>query len=207
MCPWCYIGKRRLEAALEHFPHKDSVKVSWKSFQLNPGMVTDTSRSINQYLMESKGWTEAYTQQVSDHVKSVAKEAGLEYHFDKAIVANSFDAHRLLQFAKTKGLGDALKENLLRAYFTEGKNTADHTTLLVIGVEAGLAENEVREVLASDAYGNAVRHDVQEAQQLGVSGVPFFVINRKYGISGAQPSGTFTSALEQIWAETENAAE
>jgi predicted DsbA family dithiol-disulfide isomerase len=138
MCPFCYIGKRKFEKALDQFPQKEKIQVEWKSFQLNPQMKTEPGKSINDYLAEVKGWTPDYAQQVNDHVTGLASEVGLEYNMDKAVVANSFDAHRFVQFAKTKGLGDAAEEQLFKAYFTDGKDTSNLDTLVELGSEIGL---------------------------------------------------------------------
>ncbi|GAB4033348.1 DsbA family oxidoreductase [Spirosoma gilvum] len=201
MCPFCYIGKRKFEAGLAQFGHKEDVKVVWKSFQLNPGLKTDPSKNVNQYLADIKGWSLQQAEQMNDRVTDMAREVGLEYHFDKAIVANSWDAHRLVQLAKKHGLGDAAEERLFRAYFTEGKNTSDHTTLIELGTDIGLDASEVRDMLNSKAFTDEVSHDLYEAQQLGIRGVPFFVLNRKYAVSGAQAPETFLGALETAWAE------
>lgn len=201
MCPFCYIGKRKFEAALDQFPHKDQINVIWKSFQLNPDMPTDPSRSVLDYLAEVKGIPLAQAEQMHDHVTAMAREVGLEYHFDKAVVANSFDAHRFIQLAKQHGLGDAAEERIFRAYFTEGRNTADHTTLTELGTEIGLDKIEVEKMLQTDAFTEAVEQDIYESRQIGVRGVPFFVINRKYAVSGAQPPETFLGALQTAWAE------
>ena len=122
MCPFCYIGKRKFESALAQFKDKDKVEIVWKSFQLNPNQITDPSKSTVQYLAETKGWSMDYTRSTIQHVTGMAESVGLHYDFDKAVVANSFDAHRLIQFAKSKGKGDAAEERLFKAYFTEGKN-------------------------------------------------------------------------------------
>jgi len=201
MCPWCYIGKRRFGAALDRFPEKHKVRVTWKSFQLNPGMKTDPDKSINAYLAEIKGWAIERAQQSNDYVTALAAKEGLTYRFDRAIVANSFDAHRLLQMAKAHDLGDAAEERLFHAYFTEGKNTADHATLVTLGAEIGLDRDEVAQMLRNNTFAAEVRQDVTEAQQLGIRGVPFYVIDRKYGISGAQETGVFLQALRTAFAE------
>ncbi|TLU99247.1 DsbA family oxidoreductase [Dyadobacter luticola] len=205
MCPFCYIGKRRFETALAQFRNKDQVQVEWKSFQLNPQMKTEPGKTINEYLAEVKGWTVDYAQQMNDHVTSMAADAGLEYNMDQAVVANSFDAHRFVQFAKTKGLGDAAEEQLFKAYFTDGKNTADIETLVSLGAEIGLDAEELRAVLDGTKYSDEVRKDIHEAQQVGARGVPFFVLDRKYAVSGAQHSETFLNALEQSFGEWEKA--
>ncbi len=201
MCPFCYIGKRRFEKALDQFSHKENIEVVWKSFQLNPDMQTQPGKSINQYLAEVKGWSLEQAQQVNAQVTNMAKDAGLDYDLDKAVVANSFDAHRLVQLAKTKGRGDEMEERLFKAYFTEGKNIADPFTLQRLGEDAGLDQGEVEELLASDSFSEMVNQDIYEAQQIGVRGVPYFVLNNRYAVSGAQASETFAGALNQAWAE------
>jgi predicted DsbA family dithiol-disulfide isomerase len=206
MCPFCYIGKRRFENALAQFDHKDKVEVIWKSYQLNPDMKTEPGKNINQYLSETKGWSLEQARQANDHVTKIAKEAGLDYNMDKAIVANSFDAHRLVQLAKTTGKGDAMEEQLFKAYFTEGKNTADHDTLVQLATAIGLDAGTVKKVLDSDEYADAVEQDIYESQQIGVRGVPFFVLNDRYAVSGAQAVETFAGALDQAWSEWEKEA-
>jgi predicted DsbA family dithiol-disulfide isomerase len=201
MCPFCYIGKRRLEGALEAFPHKDDIEIIWKSFQLNPDMQTEPGKSITDYLAEKKGWSLEHTRQMHARLTQSAAEMGLHYDFDKAVVANSFDAHRVVQLAKTRGLGDAMEERLFKAYFSEGKNIADHATLLGLGKDAGLPEAEVAEVLKGDAFSAEVRRDVDEARQIGVTGVPFFVLDRKFAVSGAQDTQVFLKALEKAHEE------
>lgn len=205
MCPFCYIGKRKFEKALEQFPKKDKIQIEWKSFQLNPGMKTEPGKNINTYLAEEKGWALDYAAQMTDHVSAVAAEVGLEYNMDQAVVANSFDAHRFIQFAKTKGKGDAAEEQLFKAYFTDGKNTADHQVLLDLGVAIGLDHSELKTVLEGSNFGDAVRNDIYEAQQVGVRGVPFFVLDRKFAVSGAQQPETFLGALEKAFGEWEKA--
>ncbi len=199
MCPFCYIGKRKFEKALSQFPQKDAIEIEWKSFQLNPAQKTEPNKSVTQYLAEIKGWTLGYAKEMNDYVTGLAKEVGLSYDFDKAVVANSFDAHRLLQLAKTHKKGDALEERLFKAYFTEGKNTADHETLVQLAEEIGLDVAEVRQMLAGTQYKEEVTKDIYEARQIGVSGVPFFVIDRKYAVSGAQAPETFLKALNSSW--------
>lgn len=204
MCPFCYIGKRRFEAALSNFEHRDDISIEWKSFQLNPAMKTVPGKSINEYLAENKGWTVEYAREMNQYVTNMAKEVGLEYNMDKAVVANSLDAHRLIQFAKTKGLGDAMEEHLFRAYFTEGQNTADHKVLLDIAIEIGLDGNEAAAILESDRFSEEVQQDVYEAQQVGARGVPFFVFNRQYAVSGAQHEDTFLQTLEKSFSAWQN---
>jgi predicted DsbA family dithiol-disulfide isomerase len=203
MCPFCYIGKRRFEDALQQFPYKDNIEVVWKSFQLNPAMKTEPDKNINQYLADVKGWTIDYAKQMNAHVTTMAKEVGLDYDFDKAVVANSFDAHRLIQFAKDHGKGDEMEERLFKAYFTEGKNVADHTTLIEIGTAIGLDQVTIKKVLASNEYADKVEQDIYEARQIGVRGVPYFLLNDRHAVSGAQASETFFGALNKAYGEWE----
>jgi predicted DsbA family dithiol-disulfide isomerase len=205
MCPFCYIGKRKFEKALEHFDHKDKVEIEWKSFQLDPNLKTDPNKSTLQHLAQNKGWSQDYAQQMLAHVTDMAKDEGLTYNMDKSVVANSFDAHRFSHLAKKHGLQDAAEEKLFLAYFTEGKNTADHETLVQIGTDIGLDAAEVRAVLSSDTYADEVQQDIYQAQQVGVRGVPFFVVNQKYAVSGAQPSETFLGLLNKVWQEEQPA--
>lgn len=201
MCPFCYIGKRYIEKALEQTELNDQVIIEWKSFQLNPDMITDPSKNINQYLADIKGISLSQAEQMNARVTAMAKEAGLEYHFEKAIVANSFDAHRFSHLAKKHGLQHEAEEQLFKAYFTDGKNTADHETLIQLGTEIGLNADEIKNVLTGNDFANAVENDIDEAQQLGIRGVPFFVFNRKYAISGAQPIEVFAEVLDKADAE------
>jgi predicted DsbA family dithiol-disulfide isomerase len=203
MCPFCYIGKRRFEEALKNSGHGDEVEIEWKSFQLNPDMVTDPSTNIDQYLANIKGFSLDHAKQLNAHVTQMAAEAGLTYNFDKAVVANSFNAHRLSHLAKKHGLGDAAEEALFNAYFTEGKNIDDTATLIDLGKSIGLDADEVRSVLESDTYADDVKHDIADAQNLGIRGVPFFVMNRKYGVSGAQAVNVFEETIDKAFAEWE----
>lgn len=201
MCPFCYIGKRRFEKALEQFPAKEKIDIVWKSFQLNPAMETDPSKSITEYLAEVKGWSIPQAQQINQQVTDMAKAEGLHYDFDKAIVANSFNAHRLIQLAKANGKGDAMEEALFKAYFTEGKNIDDQGTLTQLAIEVGIAASQVQSLFTGSDYAEAVEKDIYEAQQIGVRGVPYFVLNDKYAVSGAQASETFLGAIQKAWGE------
>jgi predicted DsbA family dithiol-disulfide isomerase len=205
MCPFCYIGKRRFEAALEEFGHKDNIEVEWKSFQLNPDLETDPKININEYLAERKGITPDHARQMNDYVTNLAAEVGLKYDLDKAIVANSFNAHRIGHLAKKHGLGDVMEEALFKAYFSEGKNTDDKQTLVELGVAVGLDRDELIQTLESNAFADEVKHDIAEAQYLGIQGVPFFVMNNKYGVSGAQAVPVFAQTLEKSFGEWQQA--
>lgn len=201
MCPFCYIGKRKFEQALEQFPHKDKIEVSWHSFQLNPDLESQPDKDVYDYVAALKGQTREWSIGVHQQLVDSARAVGLDYHFEKAKIVNSFDAHRLIQLAKTKGLGDAAEERLFKAYFTEGANVADKTVLTGLGVEIGLAEAEVTAALNSHAFTAEVAEDIDKAQALGIRGVPFFVLNNRYGVSGAQESSLFLQSLEKAYAE------
>lgn len=198
MCPFCYIGKRHYEKALEQFANAKDVEVEWHSFQLDPSLPKPASKlSPYEYLAQRKGMSIEQSRAMHQNVINMAKAAGLHYDFDKAVVANSFDAHRLIQFAKTKGLGDEAEERLFKAYFTEGKDMCDAETLQLLAKEIGLNENEAREVIAGNAFSAEVKKDIDVASQIGVTGVPFFVFDRKYAVSGAQPSASFLNVLQK----------
>lgn len=204
MCPFCYIGKRKFEKALEQFPHKNNITVIWKSFQLDPSTMTDPTLNTIDHLAHRKGWSKQQAQETTAQVTNIAKQVGLEFNFDKAVVANSFDAHRLSHLAKKYHKQNDLEEQLFKAYFTDGKNTADHKTLIEIGMIVGIEEQEMKAILNSNQYTTEVDADIQQAQQIGVSGVPFFVIDRKYAVSGAQEPDTFLGALNKAYEEHTN---
>jgi predicted DsbA family dithiol-disulfide isomerase len=199
MCPFCYIGKRKFEQGLQQFAYKEQVEIEWKSFQLNPSMKTDPSKTINEFLAEHKGVSVTQAKQMNDHVTAIASEVGLQYDFDKSIVANSFDAHRLSHFAKKYGVQNVVEELLFKAYFTEGKNAADHETLITIGTEAGLNPDEIRTMLAGNDFADSVNNDIYEAQQVGARGVPFFMFDNRYAVSGAQPAELFLQVLNKVF--------
>ncbi|HVW98282.1 MAG TPA: DsbA family oxidoreductase [Mucilaginibacter sp.] len=201
MCPFCYIGKRRFEQALANFEQKGRIETEWKSFQLNPDMETDPALNIDQYLADKKGWTIDHARQMNDYVTKMAAEAGLTYNMDKAKVANSFKAHRFSHFAKERGLGNEAEEQLFKAYFTDGKNIDDDQVLAGIGDALGLNAADVNTVLTTDAYADAVRDDVDTARYLGIQGVPFFVFNGKYAVSGAQATAVFEQTMEKAFGE------
>ena len=207
VCPWCYVGKRRFEAALARFPHAGEVDVEWKSFELDPGAKpTAELRGTHAEQLQAKfGRSRAEIDAMLDRVTRMAAGEGLDFRFDLNRGGNSFDAHRLLHLAKARGRQDAMKERLDRGTFTEGLAVSDHAELTALAVETGLDEAEVRDVLASDRYADAVRADEAEARALGISGVPFFVIDRRYGVSGAQPADLFVQGLAQAWGELRGA--
>lgn len=203
MCPFCYIGKRHYEEALKKITDREHIEIVWKSFQLDPDIpaVISEPQNVYEYLANRKGMS--YDQSVNMHqnVTTMARKAGLEYNFDKAVIANSFNAHKVIQLAKTKGLGDVIEERFFKAYFTEGKNLADSTTLAELGSDIGLDKEEVLNALKDDRYAYLVNQDIMEARQIGVTGVPFFVFNRKYAVSGAQPADAFLKTIEKAYTE------
>ena len=201
MCPFCYIGKRKFEKALERFPDKDNVQLEWKSFQLAPNMQTDPNKTIHQHLAQSKGISVQEAERMNDHVTQMAKHVGLEYNMDRAVVANSFNAHRFSHFAKQQGKQDEAEEVLFHAYFTEGKNIDDQATLIALGTKISLDPGALKSALENEEFSDEVRADIFEAQQLGIRGVPFFVFDRKYAVSGAQESQAFLQTLEKSFAE------
>lgn len=201
MCPFCYIGKRNFERALEQFADKDKLQVVWKSFQLDPSIPEVQSESYSDYLVKAKGMPKAQVDAMLANVTQNAKNAGLDYDFDKSVMVNSLKAHRVIQFAKTRGLGDVAEERFFKAFFTEGENIADDATLIKIGKDIGLDEAAVELALTNDKYLDMINQDIQEARTIGVQGVPFFVFNRKYAVSGAQPPQAFLQTLQKSFAE------
>lgn len=201
-CPFCYIGKRKFEMALERFPQKDSVSVTWHSFELDPGLRTQPEVNVLDYLAKIKGITHEEAGHLHDHVTQVAHDVGLTFRFDRSVLANSFNGHRLIQLAKVRGVANETEEALFRAHFTEGKNIDDPEILFSIGTEAGIPETEiVRLFSSSDNYAKEVRDDQAQAKALGIRGVPFFIFNNKYAVSGAQSPDFFLQTLSKAWAE------
>jgi len=203
MCPFCYIGKRNFEAAMAQFPDRENIEVEWKSFQLDPTIpeVPQHRKNIYQFVAERKGIS--YEQSVGMHeqVARMAKDAGLEYNFDKMLVTNSLKAHSLIQFAKTKGLGENAEECLFYAYFTEGKDLSVDAVLAELGNDIGLTNAEVKEALINPVFQNQVAADREEANRLGARGVPFFVIDRKYAIAGAQSGTEMLKVLQTAYVQ------
>ena len=196
-CPFCYLGKRRFETALAGFAGRDNVEVVWKSYQLNPYLKTDPSISIFDYLARAKRIDLETARQLNAHVSAMAAPDGIVYDWDSVIVANTFDAQRLIQFAATHGKGAEAEERLFVAYFTEGRNVADRATLVELGRDIGLDARELEQALESGAFREEVTADIEEARQLGISGVPFFVFDRRFAVSGAQPVALFADVLER----------
>ena len=199
VCPWCYIGRRRFEKALNQFAHPDHVKVLWRSFQLDPNAPRDFAGNAHDYLMQRYGMSRQQAEATHAQVTALAAQEGLDYRFDQAHPVNSFDAHRLIHLAADHHRQSEMKERIQKAYFTDGLLISDHDTLVQLAIEVGLDETKVRQMLAGDAYANDVRADVRRAAGFGIRGVPFFVINEQYGVSGAQEPAVLLNALEQAW--------
>lgn len=201
VCPFCYIGRRRLEAALERFEHRDEVRIVWRSFELDPTTTAGENTPVVELMARkyrmSAGQAEAQNAALAQQAESV----GLTFNWAEAKNANTFDAHRLVHLAAMRGdeTADELEQRLMRAYFTEGRAVDSHDVLVEVAVEAGLDEAEVRAVLAGDRFAEEVRSDEEAARQLGITGVPFFVVAEKFAVSGAQPVEVFVQALEQGW--------
>ncbi|WP_046244896.1 DsbA family oxidoreductase [Hymenobacter terrenus] len=201
VCPFCYIGKRRFEQALQKFPHADKVEVVWRSFELNPNYQPVPGRNTYESLANNKGVSLAQAREMTNHVTTVAKEVGLRYDFDRAVPTNTFLGHQLIHLAAKHGQQDAAKERLMAAYYTEGQNLNEIDTLVNLAAEVGLDAEEARTALTTGAYAEAVRYDEYQAQQINVRGVPFFVFEDKYAVSGAQPTELFAEVLEKVWDE------
>lgn len=201
ICPFCYIGKRNFEAALERFADQKNIEVIWKSFQLDPTIPEVATESYTDYLVKRKGMAVEQVQGMLSNVTQMATQVGLDYHLDQSIIVNSLKAHQLIQFAKSKNLGNEAEERLFKAFFIEGKNIADTETLGQLGKDFGLDESEIKAILEDEKYKYEIAQDIQEAQNIGVTGVPFFVFDRKYAVSGAQPAEAFLETLSKSFAE------
>lgn len=198
-CPFCYIGKRRLERALESFSHRDEIELVYRSFELDPGAPKDTESSIHELLAVKYGLSLEQAQESNRNVAQQAQTEGLTYNFDTIIPTNTFDAHRLAHYAGEQGKAKEMTERLFRAYFTDSLHIGDWDTLIRLAEEVGLDGAAVREVLEQNTYADAVREDENEARRLGIRGVPFFVLRGKYAVSGAQPLEIFQGALLRAW--------
>ena len=204
-CPWCYIGKRRFETALADFPHRDDVEVVWHSYQLDPTIPRHYDGTEVDYLVQRKGMPVDQVRQMMAHVVEQAKGEGLDYDFDGLVVANSLRAHHLLHVAARSGAPAAgeVKEALLKAHFVDAQDIGDDDVLVAIGTAAGLDEAAVRAGLDDPAVAREVQADFAAAGQIGVQGVPFFVLGQRYGVSGAQPVEVFSEALGRAWHESQ----
>jgi predicted DsbA family dithiol-disulfide isomerase len=199
-CPFCYIGKTQLDQAIQQLGLENEVEIKWKSFQLDPTLPEKgpEGQKVYAYLAERKGWSLAQSKAMHEQVAERAAEVGLHFDFEKAIIANSFSAHRIMQKANAHGLGHRAEEIFFKAYFTDGAHLGDHETLVKLGQSIGLTAAQVEEALNQEEYAQKVEADIQEARALGVNGVPFFVLNRQYAVSGAQGTATFKEVLTKV---------
>jgi predicted DsbA family dithiol-disulfide isomerase len=205
-CPWCYIGKRRLEAALENFEHTDDVTITWRSFELDPNAPAERPGELAGHLASKYRMAIEQARQSQEAITATAASEGLDFRLDVARSGNTFDGHRLVHLAAEHGLQAAMKERLMRGYFSEGQLISDPETLVALGIEIGLPESEIRELLAGERFADEVRADEQTAAGLGVSGVPTFIVDRKVGVTGAQPPELILEMLRQGWTRRETVA-
>ncbi|MBW4084071.1 DsbA family oxidoreductase [Paenibacillus sp. S150] len=203
-CPFCYIGKRRLEHALSQFEGRDKVEVVFRSFQLDPNAPVQATRDIYDMLAAKFGMTREKAIATNAQLAEQARGAGLEFNFDTVKPTNTFDSHRLSHYAAAKGKAAEMSERLLRAYFTDGLSLGDRRQLASLAAEAGLDEAEAAAMLETDAYAEEVNGDIAQGERLNITGVPFFVFNNKYAVSGAQPGPVFSEVLDTVWAEENN---
>ena len=201
MCPFCYLGKHKFEAALQQFADKQHIEIEWKAFQLNPLLKTNPHISIHQYLSEAKGMSLEQARQSGQYLTNAGKAYGLDYHFEDIVVANTFKAQQLIKLAHQQGKGNEMEERLFEAYFSEGKNVDDLPTLLQLAGEAGLHTDGLTDALANNQFTAETQKDIEEVRQLNIHGVPFFVFNRKYAISGAQEPSVFLETLTKAFAD------
>jgi predicted DsbA family dithiol-disulfide isomerase len=199
-CPWCYIGKRRFEAALEQFEHRDDVRVTWRAFELDPDAPHERTGDRAQRLAGKYGITVERAREMEQTVTDAAAGEGLDFRFDIARSGSTLDAHKVIHLAAAHGLQDAMKERLLLAYFTEGELVSDHETLTRLAAEVGLPDDEVRAALSDASQTAAVRDDERDARRLGITSVPTFVVDRALGVSGAHPPDALLALLDQAWA-------
>ena len=201
VCPWCYIGKRHFERALERFVHRDEVEIEWKSFELDPSAPKEREGAYADRLAAKYGVSKGEAQAMIARVVNAGSSAGIDFRFDVSRPGNTFDAHRVLHLAKKHGLQHELEERLFAATFTEGAPVGDRDSLVDVAASVGLDPAEVRATLDDDLFADDVRADEREAAEIGVRGVPFFVFDRKYGVSGAQPPEAFAEVLQRVWRE------
>lgn len=200
-CPFCFIGKRNFEKALQTFSQNDKVEVNWHSFQLDPNMKTDLTKNHYEYLSEVKGFPMTQIMQMHENLIQSGKNAGIDFNFDDVKVSNSFKSQMLVQLAKEKGKANEMEELLFEAYFKSGKDIDDVEVLSEIGEKLGFSKEEIQNAAQSPELAKLVKNDIFAANSLGIKGVPFFVFNEKYGVSGAQPIDLFSEILEKSWSE------
>ncbi|AGH94545.1 DsbA family oxidoreductase [Pseudobdellovibrio exovorus] len=202
MCPYCYLGKTKFDTALAQLGKSSDVEIIWKSFQLDPSIPDGKSNQSNyEYVAQKYGWSLERSKQAHAGIVQAGQEVGLVYNFEDMQVANTLKAHRVIKYAQEKGLGSEAEDRFFKAYFTEGKDISDTATLKEIGNSIGLSDQDVEAALSENTYAQAVNSDIQEARALQISGVPFFIFDRKYAVSGAQPPEIFVQVLQQSLAE------
>lgn len=199
-CPWCYIGKRRFEAALRQFEHADQLTITWRSFELDPSAPAERAGDLAEHLARKYGMPVEQARESQRGLTATAAAEGLQFRFDHARSGNTFDGHRLIHLAAEHGLQGAMKERLLRAYFTEGRLISEPATLMAAGAEIGLPHEEIQELLGTDRFADEVRADEHAAAELGISGVPTFIVDRRVGVTGAQPPEQILAMLREGWA-------
>lgn len=202
MYPFCYIGKKNFEQALENLPFKDDVEVEWKSFQLDPALRPSETKTTAEYFREKKGFPEEQAKQMTNQVINMGKTSGINFNFEKALITNTFLAHKILHVAKKYNKSSEMEEELFKAHFLDGKNVGDIETLVSLAVSLGINGEEAKNSLESENFDYEISQDILEAKNNGISGVPFFILNGKYGVSGAQPVDFFRNALMQTYEET-----
>ena len=209
MCPFCYIGKRNFEMALQHFEHKNDIEVEWKSFQLDPSIPEEVKvrTDIYTFFANKKGMSVEEARNMHQNVIDYAQNSGLQFNFDILMVANSIKAHRIIQLATTKGLANDVEEIFFQSYFVDGKDLGNIETLVELGSSVGLEKSEIENALADDSYLKAAVDDIGEAANLGIDSVPYFVFNRKYAVQGAQPAHHMLEALKQAYQDFKNNSE
>ena len=198
-CPWCYVGKRRFERALADFPHAEDVEVVWRSFELDSSAPQRQEGKQAELLARKYGVPLDRAEAMNANMTAEAKKEGLDFHFERVQVGNTFDAHRLIHFADAHGKRGEMVERLFRAYLTDGEALGDRDVLVRLAADIGLDTDAVRVALMGNAFADAVRADQERARMFGISGVPFFAIDEKYGVSGAQPPAALLEVLEQAW--------
>jgi predicted DsbA family dithiol-disulfide isomerase len=198
-CPWCYIGKRRFEAALARFEHRDGVRVTWRSFELDPAAPAVREEDAATHLARKYGTSRDQAQGMQDRLTRLAAEEGLDYRLDRLRLGSTLDAHRLVHLGAEHGIQDATKEGLFKAYLEEGRALGEHATLRAVANDVGLPAGEVADLLAGDLFTDAVCEDEETARRLGIAAVPFFVVDRALGVAGAQPGDVLLEMLRQGW--------
>lgn len=202
MCPFCYIGKKNFEIALKNLPFKNEVKIEWKSFQLDPDLEQSDTQTTTEYFRNKKGFSEQQAKQMTSQVIQMGKASGIEFNFEKALITNTLNAHKLLHLAKKYNKSTEMEEELFKSHFVEGKNVGDIDMLVSLAISLGINAEKAKKSLHSDGFEYEIKQDILEAKNNGISGVPFFILNEKYGISGAQPAEVFEKAMIQTYQET-----